>query len=227
MMRRAEAAGHPFAIAVMGVGVGYMHVRRGVAAQAIPILERGIKFCQTYSIEIQIPWAASCLGLAYAFTGRHEAGIEYAQEGVQRSEALGLTRFQPLRVTLLAIAYLLAGRYQDALAAARNSLELARRYRERGPEAWALYLIAASAARLELEERKEVLDGYLAALNLADELGMRPLAAHCHLGMSRLYQGTDRNSDAKVELLRAVEMYMQMDMQFYLMQAEAELQAIH
>jgi tetratricopeptide (TPR) repeat protein len=227
MMRRADAAGHPFAIAVLGVGVGYMHVRRGVAAQAIPVLERAIKFCQTYSIEIQIPWTASCLGLAYAFTGRHEAGIEYAQEGVQRGEALGLTRFQPLRVTLLANAYLLAGRYQDARGVAHTALELARRYREQGPEAWALYLIAASAAKFEPEERNEVLDGYLAALNLADELGMRPLVAHCHLGMGQLRQRSDRNSDAKVELSRAVEMYRQMDMQFYLRQAEAELQAIH
>ena len=227
MMRRAEAAGHPFAIAIMGVGVGYMHVRRGVAAQAIPVLERGIKFCQTYSIDIQTPWAASCLGLAYAFTGRHEAGIEYAQEGVQRGKALGLTRFQPLRETLLANAYLIAGGYEDALAAARDALELARRYHERGPEAWALYLIAESMAQLQGAERNEIHDTYLAALNLADELGMRPLVAHCHLGMGQLHQRMGRLSEARAEFSQATELYRQMDMQFYLKQAEDGLKAIH
>jgi len=46
MMRRAEAAGHPFAIEIVCVGLGYAHVRRGVASQAVPLLERGIKFAR-------------------------------------------------------------------------------------------------------------------------------------------------------------------------------------
>jgi tetratricopeptide (TPR) repeat protein len=128
---------------------------------------------------------------------------------------------------MLANSYLLAGRYQDALEAARDALELARRYHERGPEAWALYLIAASTAKFEQEERKEILDGYLAALHLAQELEMRPLVAHCHLGMGQLHQRLGRLSEARAEFSQATELYRQMDMQFYLKQAEVELNALH
>ncbi|MEK6209453.1 MAG: hypothetical protein AABM64_03625 [Pseudomonadota bacterium] len=227
MLRRAEAAGNPFAIALVCVGFGYAHARCGSAAKAIPLLERALQLCRTYAIDIQIPWTASSLGLAYALAGHHQAGVEHAEHAIERADALGITRYQPLRVTLLSNAYLLAGRCEDAHAAAQRALELARRYQEKGPEAWALYLIAASIAQFEPEDRKEVLDGYLAALHLAEELEMRPLIAHCRLGMGQLHQRMGRLSEARAEFSRATEMYRQMDMQFYLKQSEVELKALH
>ena len=164
--------------------------------------------------------------MAYAFTGRHEAAIEYAQEGVQRGEALGLTRFQPLRETFLATAYLLAGRYEDALATARDALELARRYHERGPEAWALYWIAESMAQLQGAERNEIHDHYLAALKLADELCMRPLVAHCHFGLGRLHAKDDQREQAREHLATATTLYRDMDMRFWLEPAQAALNEV-
>ena len=227
LMRRAEAAGHPFTVVGICIGLGFVHLRRGAVGQAVAFLERSIKLCRTYALDNWIPWTASCLGSAYALAGRHSEGIESAQEAVKRGEELRLTRFQPLRVTLLANSYLLSGRYEDALAAARDALELARRYHERGPEAWALYLIAESMAQLQRAERNEIHDNYLAALNLADELGMRPLSAHCHLGMGQLHQRMGRLSEARAKFSQATELYRQMDMQFYLKQAEDGLKAIH
>jgi predicted protein tyrosine phosphatase len=82
-------------------------------------------------------------------------------------------------------------------------------------------------AQLQRAERDEIHNNYLAALNLAHELGMRPLVAHCHLGISRLYQLMDRDSEANAELSQATELYRQMDMEFYLRQTEDGLKAIH
>jgi len=172
-----------------------------------------------------VPWTASSLGFAYALAGRHEEGVANAQEAVKRGEALGITRYQPLRMSLLANAYLLAGRYQDALGAARNSLELTHRYRERGPEAWALYLIAASMAQTQRGERNEIYDNYLAALKSADELGMRPLVAHCHFDLGKLDQQS-KQKQAREHFTTATTMYREMDMQFRLEQAEAEIREL-
>ena len=227
LMRRVEPGGHPFALSLMCMGIGYAHMRRGAPVDAIPLLERGINLCQTFALDVQIPWTASTLGMAYALAGHHKEGVERAEEAVRCAEVLGITRYQPLRTTMLANTYLLADRFDDARATAQEALELARRHHERGAEAWALYLIAESIAQLQSAERNEIYDNYLAALKLADELGMRPLAAHCHLGMGRLHQRSDRNSEAKAELSRAVDMYRQMDMRFFLTQAEADLHAIH
>jgi hypothetical protein len=58
---------------------------------------------------------------------------------------------------------------------------------------------------------------------LAEELGMRPLIAHCHLGLGKLYQRTGKREEAQEHLATATAMYREMDMRFWLEQAEAEL----
>jgi tetratricopeptide (TPR) repeat protein len=174
-----------------------------------------------------IPWTASTLGLAYAFNGRHEAGIEYAQEAVRCAETLGITRFQPLRLTCLANAYLLADRCEDAHATAQEALQLAQRYHEKGPEAWALYLLAASDSVSLANNAEHLQRAYRDALALAEELGMRPLVAHCHLGLGQLGSGIGDTVKAREHLERALTMYREMDMQHWPEQAEAALQELN
>jgi tetratricopeptide (TPR) repeat protein len=60
------------------------------------------------------------------------------------------------------------------------------------------------------------------ALALADELGMRPLVAHCHLGLGKLYCRTDKREQAREHLATATTMYCEMDMRFWLEKAEGE-----
>jgi hypothetical protein len=52
---------------------------------------------------------------------------------------------------------------------------------------------------------------------------MRPLAAHCHLGLGTLYAMTGQREQACAELSAAIEMYQSMDMTFWPPQAEAAL----
>jgi hypothetical protein len=58
---------------------------------------------------------------------------------------------------------------------------------------------------------------------LAHELGMRPLQAHCHLGLGTLYAKTGRREQARTELSAAITLYRAMEMTFWLPQAEATL----
>ena len=64
---------------------------------------------------------------------------------------------------------------------------------------------------------------YRQALALAEELGMRPLQAHCHLGLGTLYLKTGRLESARADLSAAIALYRAMDMTFWLSQAEAAL----
>jgi hypothetical protein len=52
---------------------------------------------------------------------------------------------------------------------------------------------------------------------------MRPLVAHCHLGLGRLYAQTSRGEQARTALSTAIDLYRAMDMTFWLPQAEATL----
>ncbi len=52
---------------------------------------------------------------------------------------------------------------------------------------------------------------------------MRPLQAHCHLGMGTLYARISPLEQARAELSAAIGLYRAMGMTFWLPQAEAAL----
>jgi hypothetical protein len=51
---------------------------------------------------------------------------------------------------------------------------------------------------------------------------MRPLVAHCHFGLGKLCRLTGRRDEARDHLSIAMTMYRDMEMSFWLEQAEAE-----
>ena len=63
---------------------------------------------------------------------------------------------------------------------------------------------------------------YREALALAESRGMRPLAAHCHLGLGRLHARTGERARATGHLEAAAAMYGDMGMQQWLGQVAAE-----
>ena len=96
--------------------------------------------------------------------------------------------------------------------------------KERGNEALALHQLGAVQAHADLPNVEQAEVYYQQAL--ADELGMRPLVAHCHLGLGRLYAQPGRREQARTALAMAIDLYRAMDMTFWLPQAEAALAQI-
>ena len=81
----------------------------------------------------------------------------------------------------------MAGRLEEAQALAERALAHAREHREQGHQAYALRLLGEIAAQRDPPEVAPAEDYFRQALALAEELGMRPLQAHCHLGLGTLY----------------------------------------
>jgi hypothetical protein len=52
---------------------------------------------------------------------------------------------------------------------------------------------------------------------------MRPLQAHCRLGLGNLYLKSGRREAARAELSAAIELYRAMEMTFWLPEAERAL----
>jgi hypothetical protein len=118
---------------------------------------------------------------------------------------------------------LLAGHLEEAQAFAERALALTREHQEHGNEAYALHLLGDIAAHRDPPEVEEADTNYCLALTLANELGMRPLQAHYHLGLGVLYAKVGQGKEAHAELSTAIELYRDMDMTFWLPQAEAAL----
>jgi tetratricopeptide (TPR) repeat protein len=120
-------------------------------------------------------------------------------------------------------AHLLAGRLEETQALAERALVLAHKHQERGHEAYALRLLGDIAAHRAPPDVDQPAAHYRQALTLAEELGMRPLQAHCHRSLGTLYAKTGRQEQARAELSTAIEMYRAMDMTFWLPQTQAAL----
>jgi tetratricopeptide (TPR) repeat protein len=125
---------------------------------------------------------------------------------------------------MLAGAYLAAGLLQEAEAAAARGLALATMDDAR---AYHVPLGRLRAEALALQGKQplseEALSDWGRLLDLATELSMRPEVAHCHLGLSTLYRQTGDRASAREHLTIARTMYREMDMPFWLENAEAAL----
>jgi tetratricopeptide (TPR) repeat protein len=137
--------------------------------------------------------------------------------------AMHLMVDQGLRIVWLGEAYLLAGRLDEAYAQAQRAFEFSRAHKERGHEAYALRLLGEFHAHHDPPEVEPAATYYRQALALAEELGMRPLQAHCHLGLGTLYARTGQRQQAHAALSTAIDLYRAMEMTLWLPQAEAAL----
>jgi tetratricopeptide (TPR) repeat protein len=123
----------------------------------------------------------------------------------------------------LSEACLLVGRVDEASALAEHLRDLSRTHTGSGYQAHALRLLGEVAVRREPPDVDQATAHYRQALALAEELGMRPLQAHCHLGLGTLYARTGQRQQAHAALSAAIDLYRAMDMTFWLPQAEAAL----
>jgi tetratricopeptide (TPR) repeat protein len=111
---------------------------------------------------------------------------------------------------------MLAGRLEEAHTLTEKSLVFAREHEERGNEVYALHLLGDIGMHRNPPEFQQSETHYQQALTLANELGMRPLQAHCHRGLGKLYRQAGQSEQARAELSTAIEMYRDMDMTFWI-----------
>jgi tetratricopeptide (TPR) repeat protein len=163
------------------------------------------------------------LGYASALQGRlmeRQALLEEAiSEGIRTDGLQG----QASRVACFSEVWRLAGRSAEAWQHAHQATDLSRQLKERGNEARALYQLGVVQAHADPPDTEQAEAYYQQALALAEELGMRPLQAHCHLGLGTLYATAGQREQAYAELSAAIDLYRAMEMTLWLPQAEAAL----
>src|SRR5262245_52619810 len=222
----AESPGfvtRPLGLVVALTGLGTTYLTRGDASLAAPLLERGRAVAVERDVALVLDLTCSALGYARALQGRHSEALALLEEAIVQAGALGRVINSSRHLWLLAEAHLLGGRPDDAMKAVKEALELARRYGERGTEAEALGVLGECATAGVRPDLTNARQSFEQALALAEELGMRPLVAHCHVGLGRLERRTGRREQAQEHLTAATTMYREMDMRFWLEQAEAEV----
>jgi tetratricopeptide (TPR) repeat protein len=219
-LRIAERGDPGYSFALGCAGLGNVCVAKGDFDRAIAVLERGLSREPQEPSTKAWPFVASALGTAYAHVGRGATALPLLEQAVERAAAMKLKANQSLRLARLAEAHLSAGRPESAFPLAAQALDLAQEHRERGYEANALRLLASVEVEREAPALDRAEEGYRRALALAEQLGMRPLQAHCHHGLGRLHRRRGDAAAAAVATAAARDFYRAMDMTFWLHQIE-------
>jgi class 3 adenylate cyclase/tetratricopeptide (TPR) repeat protein len=219
-LRMAEEVDRPNERAAAYARIGFLHLRQGDLLKAIALLERGLTLSQAADLRMYFRVTREYLVLAYALASR-------------TAEALSLLDQTSLGEGSMAIpmpnrgeAYLLSGCIKEAHQSALRNLERCQTHQARGPQAWALRLLGEISMHRDPPEIETGETHYQQALALANDLGMRPLQAHCHRGLGTLYNQTGQAEQARTELSTAIKMYRDMEMTFWLPETEAALAAV-
>jgi tetratricopeptide (TPR) repeat protein len=183
---------------------------------AIPLLERAVAVSQDANIPVLYPAAAAALARAYAMAGRGLDALTVLEQVRGRVQ-------YPYATFACGEVYLRTGDVEAAYRLAQQALGDACHRKMRGWEAWARWLLGEIARHSNSPDVMSAEAHYHQALTLATKLGMRPLQAHCHLGLGTLYATTGRREQARAALAVATGLYRAMEMAFWLPQAEATL----
>jgi tetratricopeptide (TPR) repeat protein len=203
--------------------LGLLYLAQGDLEHAIRVLEPGLALCRASGYR---PWVQNILvglGSAAVLQGRMAEGRALVEEAINEAFRTGTLRGLAGRVAWLSEICRLAGRSEDAWQHALQALDWARRQKARGNEAHALYEIGVLHAHADPSDVVQAEAHYQQALALAEALGMRPLMAHCYLGLGTLYAKTQQREQAHTELSAAIALYRAMEMAFWLPEAEAAL----
>jgi tetratricopeptide (TPR) repeat protein len=203
--------------------LGELYLAQGDLEHAIRVLEQGLALCRASGDRDWLRVIAAGLGYTYALQGRLAEGRALLEEAINESLRTGALQGLASRVAWLSEVWRLAGRGEEAWQYAHQALDLARQQKARGNEAPALHQLGTIHAHADSPDTAQAEVHYRQALTLAEELGMRPLVAHCRLGLGMLYRKIKKREHARDELSTAIELYRAMEMTFWLPQAEAAL----
>jgi DNA-binding winged helix-turn-helix (wHTH) protein/tetratricopeptide (TPR) repeat protein len=223
-IRLAEPTHHAFTVGQAHWAAATLHLLKGDWVEACSLIERWIAEVRTGNVVIVLPWAIAPSAWVLAQLGERSESLNRLREGKQlleRQVARGIFGHRGWAYHSLGHASLVLGLLDEA----RNWGDLALESSPCHPgyAAHALHLLGDIATHPDRFDAESGETRYREALALAELRGMRPLVAHCRLGLGKLSGRTGKRARAQEHLTTAATMYRDMDMTFWLERAKAEI----
>ena len=221
LLRLAGPTQHPFTVGEGHNAASVLHLRKGDWATARALIEHSIAALRKGNIVVVLPIMVAYSAWVLAQVGEASEALTRFREGKQLLEHLAARGVSLTPYVPLGRAALLLDRLDEAQSLGERVVESSPS--RHGVVAYALHLLGDIATHPDRFDAESGEAHYRNALALAEPRGMRPLVAHCHLGLGKLYRRTGKRQQAHEHLVTATTTYREMDMTYWLEQAEAEM----
>jgi tetratricopeptide (TPR) repeat protein len=204
----AEQAHDDYSLMFALLGLGVVQLRRGLVPAAVPTLKKSLELCRGVGSPTMTALVGAFLGSAYVQGGQLAEAGRMLDEAEAQAATVGLpesTLPRALGLSARSEMHGQAGELGEALAHGERSREAFRRIGARGYEAWARWIVATTRSLTGNADSAGVEGGFREALALAEELGMRPLVARCHLGLGEFLGRRGREEEAQALVTRGRE----------------------
>ena len=222
-LRLAEPTQHAYTIGMALFAAGTLHLLKGDWEKARSLIEHEIAVTRTGNVVLLLAWAVASSAWILAQFAETSEALNRLREGEQLLEnqaANGIAAHHGWGYQSLGRACLLLGRLDEARRLGHRAVESS--LRQPGFAAHALHLLGDIETHPDCFDAAKGEAHYRQALTLAEPRGMRPVVAHCHLGLGKLYRRAGKRHQAREHLAIATTMYREIEMCFWLEQAEAE-----
>jgi len=222
----AEQGNNLFSTTWAYAWVGAAYLLHGKLDRATKMLEKALALCREADVLAAFSFTAGSYGHAQSLLGQPDQALSILAEAVRPQKVSFSAVPSAYPLTALAEAYRLKGETKKAIQNAADALSISRQNGEQGFAAWALYYMAQIQSDGDSGQIQKAMQSYRQAKEQAAELGMRPLLAHCHMGLGQAYIKRGLSEEARSELVAAIELYRSMDMDFWQPKAESALAEI-
>lgn len=219
----ADPTLHAYSVGMVHWNAGMLDLAMGDWARAGARIERGVAALRTAGASLAIPWAIAGAAWALAELGHAEQALACLIESEQLARGLAArnttggapgTRLRMLGRTSLALR-----RLDEAQSLGQRAVEASQHQPAYAAHAW--HLLGDVATHADRFDSERGLTCYREALTLAEPRDMRPLIAHCLLGIGRVHRRLGKRDPGKY-LTRAAILYRDMGLSYWLGQVEAE-----
>ena len=225
-IRLAEPTHHAHTAGMAHWAAGTLYLVEGDWAKARSVIEDWIAMVRLGHNVLLLAWAVGSSAWVLAQLGEGREALNRLREGEQLLERLaagGIVGNRSWAYHALGRACLLLGRLGEARRLADRALESSPGHH--GFAAYAQHLLGDIATHPDRFDAERGEAHYGQALALAEPRGMRPLVAHCQLGLGKLYRRTGERERALEHLTAATAMYRDMGMTYWVEKAE-EMKAL-
>lgn len=191
------------------------YLRLGEVEPAISLLEKCREQCYFSEVQSMYSFTLGSLACAYLLAKEPERALTLIEEGT-KEENLKASFWPAHPLIILADVYRALGKVSEAVETVSRALEITDKRGERGFQAWAMLVMAGIQNAAKRPD--EAINWYERTLKQASNLSMRPLVAHCYLGLagSHLHLGNEKQAQSENEM--ALQMFHALGMTYWLEQ---------